>query len=216
MPVFRVKKNNNYSTMSNYHFKEKEMTLKAKGLLSLMLSLPNDWDYTEIGLSKLSKDSIDATRSALNELEKFGYLIRKQSRNNLGKFSNIEYLVYEQPYLENPITDNPITEKPIQLNTNIINNINNKNNEQSSKQKDRFDEIWDCYPRKEGKKIAYDTYLKYIGNGKKVNGKIVKLTNKQIGIALNKYLDDIEERKVEIKYIAQGSTFFNSKIFDYL
>ena len=95
--VFRVVKNSNYTTLSNYHFKDKRLSWKAKGLLSTMLSLPDDWNYTIEGLSKLSADGIKATNSGLLELERCGYLERKQTRNENGHFGLAEYYVYEQP-----------------------------------------------------------------------------------------------------------------------
>lgn len=95
--VFRVIKNCNYTTLSNYHFKDKRLSWKAKGLLSTMLSLPDDWNYTIEGLSKLSSDGIKATNSGLLELEKCGYLVRKQTRDSSGHFGLTEYIIYEQP-----------------------------------------------------------------------------------------------------------------------
>lgn len=95
--VFRVVKNENYTTLSNYHFKDKRLSWKAKGLLSTMLSLPDDWNYTIEGLAKLSDDGIKATNTGLNELEKYGYLIRRQQRNEAGHFGVTEYIIYEQP-----------------------------------------------------------------------------------------------------------------------
>jgi hypothetical protein len=121
MAVMRVHKNANFTVMSNYHFREKEMSLKAKGLLSLMLSLPNDWDYSIAGLTTLSKDGKDSVMSALKELEAFGYLIRTRLIDERGRFAGYDYDIYEEPtrpYSENPQTDNSQTEKPTQLNTN--------------------------------------------------------------------------------------------------
>lgn len=122
--------------MSNYHFKEKKMSLKAKGLLSLMLSLPDDWNYNVSGLVKLSKDGKDSVMSALAELEKFGYLDRAQMYNEKGQFSGVEYNIYEQPQPDNTITEkqnaaSPISantnaEKPSQLNTNPLRTKENK------------------------------------------------------------------------------------------
>ena len=112
------------------------MSLKAKGLLSLMLSLPDDWNYSVAGLVKLSKDGKDGVMTALAELEEFGYLTRERLTNQKGQFSGIEYNIYEQPQennpsAETPISANPILEKPIsekapQLNTNSINHLFNK------------------------------------------------------------------------------------------
>lgn len=136
MSVIRIHKTNNFTVMSNYHFKEKQMSLKAKGLLSLMLSLPDDWNYSVSGLVRLSKDGKDSVMSALAELEKFGYLTRTQQINRKGQFSGIEYNIYEQPQPENPNAAeqnaaNPISAKANaenreQLNTNQSIPNNNK------------------------------------------------------------------------------------------
>ena len=99
--VFRVVKNCNYTTLSNYHFKDRRLSWKAKGLLSTMLSLPNNWNYNIEGLACLSNDGIKATNSGLIELEKYGYLTRNQKRNQNGHFGVTEYVIYEQP-LEKP------------------------------------------------------------------------------------------------------------------
>lgn len=126
MSKVRVHKNGNFTVMSNFHFKERAMSLKAKGLLSLMLSLPDTWDYSVAGLTTLSKDGKDGVMSALAELEKFGYLQRERTTNSKGQFAGIEYNIYEEPQREKPITekpilDNPITEKPPQLITKELN-----------------------------------------------------------------------------------------------
>lgn len=107
MGLFRVHKNGNFTIMSNFHFKEKKMSLKAKGLLSLMLSLPDDWNYSVSGLVTLSKDGKDSVMSALAELEKFGYLTRVRVTNSKGQFSGIEYNIYEEPQKEIPIAEKP-------------------------------------------------------------------------------------------------------------
>lgn len=95
--VIRVIKNCNYTTLSNFHFKDKRLSWKAKGLLSTMLSLPEDWNYTIEGLASLSDDGIKATNSGLGELEQCGYLTRKQLRDDKGHFVMMEYTIYEQP-----------------------------------------------------------------------------------------------------------------------
>lgn len=121
MAVMRVHKNANYTIMSNHHFKEKKMSLKAKGLLSLMLSLPDDWDYSINGLATLSKDGKDSVMSALKELEAFGYLIRTRLTDERGRFAGYDYDIFEEPksapYSEIPKTENSDTENPPQLNT---------------------------------------------------------------------------------------------------
>ena len=137
MAVFRVERNKGYTVMSNHHLRNKELSLKAKGLLSQMLSLPEDWDYTLAGLSYINRESIDAIRTAVWELEKAGYITRRQGRDEKGKMTAIEYTIYEQPQppaldcpvlenptadnpiLENPTPDNPTSENPMQLNKDI-------------------------------------------------------------------------------------------------
>ena len=137
MAVFRVERNTGYTVMSNHHLRNKELSLKAKGLLSQMLSLPEDWDYTLAGLSYINRESIDAIRTAVWELEKAGYITRRQGRDEKGKMTAIEYTIYEQPQppaldcpvlenptadnpiLENPTADNPTLENPMQLNKDI-------------------------------------------------------------------------------------------------
>lgn len=123
MQVFRVEKNKNYTTMSNYHLRDKKLSYKAKGLLSFMLSLPDTWDYSMNGLVSVSKENIGSIRTILHELEENRYLIRSRYQNNKGQFQ-YEYSIYEHPYTENPHTVIPNTEEYAQINTNIINTKN--------------------------------------------------------------------------------------------
>ena len=95
--VFRVERNKNFMVMSNHHFKNKDLSLKAKGLLSLMLSLPEDWNYNMQGLASLSRDGIDSVRSAIKELEYYGYVERNMIRNEYGLFTDKEYIIWEIP-----------------------------------------------------------------------------------------------------------------------
>ena len=128
MAKFKIHKTKGYTTMSNAHFREKEMSLKAKGLLSLMLSLPEEWDYSEVGLSKLSKDGVGSTAKALDELEAFGYLKRTQVKESNGKFAGYEYDIYETPQINKPYTENPFTEKPFTEKRAQSNNTHSNNN----------------------------------------------------------------------------------------
>lgn len=111
MAVFRVEKNHNYTVMSNYHLRDIGLTLKAIGLLSKMLSLTDEWDYTTRGLAAICKEGVDAIGAALKELEARGYLIRRQIRDSKGRITDTEYTIYESPD-----TAEPYTEKPAQLN----------------------------------------------------------------------------------------------------
>ena len=140
MAVFRVERTNNYTVMSNYHLRDKTLSLKAKGLLSLMLSLPETWDYTLAGLAQISLEGKDAIRAAVVELEKAGYIHRSQTTDKAGKFSSNEYIIREypashepppegpssvRPLPENPTTENPSTvstqtENPTQINKDPV------------------------------------------------------------------------------------------------
>ena len=144
MAVFRVERNTGYTVMSNHHLRNKELTLKAKGLLSQMLSLPEDWDYTLAGLSHINREKIDAIREAVKELEKAGYIVRSRERDEKGRLRGADYVIYEQPQpkepeaatsseqpptsdlptlenpkLENPTLEKPTLENPTQLNKDI-------------------------------------------------------------------------------------------------
>lgn len=126
MSVFRIEKTKDYTVMSNYHLRDTKLSLKAKGMLSLMLSLPENRDYTTKGLASICKDGIDSICSTVNELKKAGYIKRSRVRNTKGQLTSTEYVIYESPKPENPVLDNPIQAKPVQekhaqLNTNILN-----------------------------------------------------------------------------------------------
>ena len=136
MAVFRIERTRDYTVMSNHHLRNEKLSLKAKGLLSMMLSLPDDWNYTTRGLAKICKEGVDAIGNALRELETAGYIVRHQLRDRQGRISDTEYVIYEQPQprqpgtpqpdmavpdtaspdTENPYLDSPDTEKPAELN----------------------------------------------------------------------------------------------------
>ena len=124
MAVFRVEKTKDFTVMSNHHLRNTELSLKAKGLLSLMLSLPEDWDYTTKGLAHICRDGVDSITTALKELERHGYLTRQRLRNENGQLGDIEYTIHEKPVTgvkqgvspkrENPRQVNPRQAKPEQ------------------------------------------------------------------------------------------------------
>ena len=111
MAVFRIERTRDYTVMSNHHLRNANLSLKAKGLLSMMLSLPEDWNYTTRGLAKICKEGVDAIGAALRELEAAGYIVRHKLRDRQGRISDTEYVIYEQPQLRKPDT-----EKPAELN----------------------------------------------------------------------------------------------------
>ena len=145
MAVFRLERTRDYTVMSNHHLRDKRLSLKAKGLLSQMLSLPEDWDYTLSGLAYINRESKDAIRSAVNELERTGYVQRRQTTDANGKFSVNEYIIYERPVAANPSSekpssDNPTPDKPLQDNPTQI-NTKKSNTEKQSTDKQNTDSI---------------------------------------------------------------------------
>ena len=173
MPVFRVEKTKDFTVMSNHHLRNVKLSLKAKGLMSLMLSLPDDWDYTLKGLSYICRDGVDSISSALKELERQGYLTRQRLRLANGRLGDVEYTIHEEP--TNPLTEpnspkrekpeqvfpdqvnpnlvQPILEKPVQLNTDEI--------------KDKRDKTCACAYRELIKKnIEYDVLVERYGADK--------------------------------------------------
>ncbi|MEY8420479.1 DUF6017 domain-containing protein [Oscillospiraceae bacterium 44-5] len=119
MPVFRVERNKGYTVMSNHHLRNKDLSLKAKGLLSQMLSLPEDWDYTLKGLALINREKIDAIRQAIRELEQAGYIVRSRERDERGRLRGADYVIYEQPQTP-PTLDLPTSENPTQLNKDRV------------------------------------------------------------------------------------------------
>ena len=154
--IFKVEKNKNYTVLSNYHLKEKRMSLKAKGLLSIILSLPEEWNYSQQGLVELSSDEIYTVRNALSELKKFGYVkvIKKKPNETASGRFEYEYIVFEQPQLEN-----------IEENKEI--------NDVAS----MFNKLWERYPRKESEKDAR-TYFKKLNPNEELFEQIIEGVNK--------------------------------------
>ena len=139
MAVFRIEKSRDYTVMSNHHLRNENLSLKSKGLLSMMLSLPENWNYTTRGLASICKEGADSIGSALKELERAGYIVRNRIRDEKGKIVDVEYVIYETPHLpensdphtplpdtaypdtENPDMDNPCPDNTAQLNKDISN-----------------------------------------------------------------------------------------------
>ena len=220
---FNVHKNENYTIMSNYHLRERGMSLKAKGLLSVILSLPSDWDYSIAGLVAISRENETAIKSALNELKRFGYLKVTKQMPNETESGRIEYAydIYEQPSekvakenlaVEKQGIENLGVENQGQLNTNKTitknKNTNNKeNNDQPAKPSDQelvneFEDLWRLYPRKQGKAKALEAYKRARKAG----------VDKTIVLdGITRYNAQIKANKTAQKYIMQGSTWFNGK-----
>ena len=155
MSVFRVEKNKGYTVMSNHHLRNHALSLKAKGLLSQMLSLPEDWDYTLQGLAQINKESIDAIREAVRELEHAGYIKRSRERDERGCLRGTVYTIYEQPHAEptpeepaqeEPTQEKPTLEKPM-LEKPTLENPTQLNTERKNKEKQNIDRsITDSFP----------------------------------------------------------------------
>ena len=112
MEVYRIEKTKDYTTMSNYHLRDPNLSNKARGLLSTMLSLPDTWDYTTRGLTKICKDGVDGITAQLKELEQYGYLIRHRIRDSNGRIVDMDYVIYERPHTVPPDTEKPYMVKP--------------------------------------------------------------------------------------------------------
>ena len=148
MAVFRIEKTRDYTVTSNHHLRDKSLSLKAKGLLSLMLSLPEEWDYTTKGLARICKDGVDSICAGVRELEEHGYVIRQRVRNANGQLGAIEYTILEQPRppepkpgkpeRENPVLDNPEQASPV-LGDPEQENPAQLNTKESSKDKSKKD-----------------------------------------------------------------------------
>ena len=122
MAVFRIERTRDYTVMSNHHLRNANLSLKAKGLLSMMLSLPEDWNYTTRGLAKICKEGVDAIGAALRELEGAGYIVRHQRRDKSGRITDTEYVIYEQPQpdMSQPDTASPDTENPDMVKPDMV------------------------------------------------------------------------------------------------
>lgn len=118
MAVYRVERTRDYTVMCNYHLKDKALSLKAKGLLSMMLSMPEEWNYSTRGLAAICKEGVEAIGNALKELEKAGYMVRRQLRGDNGRITDTEYIIYEKPQdtmppaPEEPVEPEPDTDTP--------------------------------------------------------------------------------------------------------
>lgn len=146
MAVFRVERNTGYTVMSNHHLRNKDLSLKAKGLLSQMLSLPDDWDYTLAGLACINRESIDAIRSAIRELEAAGYIARSRERDKKGRLRGAEYVIYEQPVSIPPVQEDPASEKPTSENPMLDNTMQLNKDIQTKDQKIKDGSITDSIP----------------------------------------------------------------------
>ena len=204
MAVLRKEKRSEYTVIDNAIFKDNTLSMKAKGLLCQMLSLPDNWNYSIAGLVTLVNDGESAVRAALKELEEAGYFRREQVRKD-GKIAKIEYIISEYKNCENLVVENPQQENLKQENRAQLNTNNNKVLNKSSK-KDiytEFENLWAIYPRKQGGK---DKARGYYERSRK-NG----TTYEEVLVGLRAYISYIEDNEVDLQYVKQGTTFFSQK-----
>ena len=201
MAVFRINKTENYTVMCNYHFKDRNLSLKAKGLLSLMLSLPDEWDYSIEGLIAICKENETAIKSILKELKDHNYLIIRRCRSNFGRF-DYEYDIYEKPYSNLPEVENPPTVKPPmeepqveepevenqgQLNTNILNTNKLNTKRLNTNNKPTLEEI-ENYVKEKDLNVNAKDFFEYFETGNWIDSKGNKVKNwKQKLLTWNKY-----------------------------
>lgn len=190
MAVFKVNANKNYTVMSNYHLQDKNLSLKAKGLLSYMLSLPSDWDYSVNGLVAKLKENKTAVQSALKELEEQNYLRRTKIKDEKGQFDYI-YDIYEQPYMQMQYADSPAEEKPQTENLGMENpctesmpqiNTNKQITKEQNTNKQNTKDIYIC----DGKKTAYGCYGR------------VKLTTAEYQRLVDEFGQDYIDRQIDL------------------
>ena len=214
MAVFRINKNKDYTIMGKYHLREKNMSLKAKGLLSVMLSLPDDWDYSVEGLVSICEESKTSIQAILKELEDNKYLVRKRLQNDKGQFI-YEYNIYEKPYTEEPWMDYPCTGYPCTDNKSQLNN--NKLNTKELNTNINIEEIDNnklLSKKKEEKNQKYEELVNKlieVYNSYDVFPKVIAVTKKRKQ-KINSRLKDVGyDRLIDAFAIASKSDFLTGK-----
>ena len=202
MAVLRKEKKNNFTIIDNAIFKDHTLSMKAKGLLCQMLSLPDGWEWSVEGLTRLSTDGISAVRSALDELETAGYFRRQQIRKD-NKIAGVEYIISETKMCENLISENLILENLTsenlpQLNTNELNTDSLRTKELQAE----FDKLWDLYPKKQGKRQAFGHYERARKSG---------TTYEEVEQGINAYIHYLKVTQTGQQFIKMGSTFFSQR-----
>lgn len=198
--VIRVQKNTDYTVMANFHLRDTNLSLKAKGLLSYMLSLPDNWDYSVSGLSKICKESANCINNILKELEANNYLERKRIFEN-GKIVRWEYLIHEKQHLQNEDIENVDIQNEIQINTNIQNtNKKNTNKQKEKYKKEIFEKFWETYPKKVDKQKTIKWFEK--------NNPTEELVNIMVG-----QIEKLKKTKQwqNKQYIPNPTTWLNGK-----
>lgn len=207
MAVLRKEKKGDFTIIDNAIFKNRSLSLKAKGLLCLLLSLPDNWNYSVNGLVSLSTDKYSAVASGLKELENAGYFRREQVYDN-GKFAGYEYIISETTNSENPFTENPITENPFTENQGSYKELTDKGLTLSRTDGiyiTEFENLWSLYPKKQGKTEAQKKYIKARKDG---------ATYEEVEQGIYAYINNIKETDTDMQYVKMGSTFFSQRAWN--
>lgn len=207
MAILRKQQRDQYTVIDQSIFCNHDLSFKAKGLLCQMLSLPDGWEFSVEGLTKLSTDGRSAVTSALNELQKAGYFYRKEVRDS-GKFVGVEYVISEVQIAEKPIAENPISEKPISGNHQQSITKESITKSSSLRSEDiytEFENLWKLYPKKQGKDKAYGYYKRARNSG---------TTYEEVEQGINDYKAYISVNQIDMQYVKQGSTFFSQKAWN--
>lgn len=212
MSKITINKKSNYTTIDNNIFKNKNLSLKAKGLLTTMLSLPDEWDYTVNGLCSILKDGKSSIQSALKELEENGYLVRVQTKDKSGKFSSADYTLYEIPLTEKPLTENPPTDNPStgnqpQLNTNILNTNELSKDKENTKDKasTNVEVSYKAFSRSDGAKAPRKLPYEY------AQSQFDDFIKNKVDEILRQHSTEYQE---EVKPISQIISYFYEKYYE--
>lgn len=205
MSVLRKEKKSNFTVIDNGIFKDHSLSMKAIGLLCIMLSLPDNWHYSIAGLTAIVNDGETAVRSALKELQEAGYFRRETVKKD-GKIVRFDYVISEyknceKPLVEIPQLENPHVENQAQVNTN-------RSNTKLSKTKEiytEFEKLWELYPKKQGKDKAYKSYEKARKSG---------TTYDDVYRGILAYREFLEAMETDMQFVKMGSTFFSQKAWE--
>lgn len=216
MSVVRVNHNTNYTVMSNHHLRNMNLSLKAIGLLSKILSLPPEWDYTIEGLAAICKDGVSAVKSALQELKAEGYLVVTKLMPDKTKSGRIEYIydIYEQPHKKQEVEKQGLEILPVEI--QAVENHLQLNKDKSDKEilskeelkadyKEEFENLWNLYPNKKGKTNALNDYIKARKSGVTFDAVLAGIYN---------YIEYINMEKTPERYIKHGSTWFHQHCWE--
>ena len=207
MAIYRIHKEDNYVIVDKAFLLNEKISLKAKGLLALLLSYPDDWQFYEAEIVQHAADKVNSLKSGLKELIENGYIVRKHAKDEKGKFKCFEYHIYEKPMLEKPVL-----EKPTLLNNKDTKNKNTKNKNtktaSSPELASEFKEWYSKYPHPRNEQQTMKNYIK----ARKT------YSAEQLMTALNNYLAEIEEQHTDKRYIKHSTNFVGQEqaFVDYL